>query len=251
VLDAFYHAPLLSQNPSSLRRNQTAITDTLGFVTHFTYDSARRLLTQADARGAVTTYAYNAGQLIATSDPLGRTAGSTYDILGRLTERTAPDGVVTAYEYDHANRLVAVTEHADTGEPADAQTNVRTSYTYDPNGNLLTITNPNGHVTHFAYDALNRRISSSDPLSNTQLLFYTPRGELDHAIDGLNRTTTYHYDLLGHTLAITRPDALVEYAYDALGRTSVMTDSVGDAAVLWRGAHVRQADGSCDAVWRG
>ena len=39
---------------------------------------------------------------------------------------------------------------------------IRPSTTYDPVGNVKTITAPNGNVTTYTYDALNRRISETD-----------------------------------------------------------------------------------------
>ncbi len=146
----------------------------------------------------------------------GRRRFREYDALGRLIRRTEPDGVVTAYAYDTGSRLIAVTENERPSLPVDNQTNVRTTFTYDANGNLLSITDANGHTQRTTYNTLNRPITQSDPLSRTQQLFYTPRGELDYTIDTLDRTTNYTYDAAGRLTAIDYPSgtADVGYQYD-------------------------------------
>jgi YD repeat-containing protein len=183
-----------------------------------------------ESRPLTTTYTYDArGLLTAVSDPLGHTTRYEYDGLGHRTRLIRPDGVATAYEYDAGGRLSVVTEHHRPGLPSDGQTNVRTTFIYDANGNLLSVIDANGHTQRYTYDALNRQITSSDALSQTQRLFYTPRGELDYTIDALGRTTDYTYDAIGRLTTIDYPSgtADVSYQYDAAGNVLTMTDGLG------------------------
>ena len=134
------------------------------------------------------------------------------------------------------------------GLPADHQTNVRTSFSYDANGNLLSITDANGHTQRNTYDALNRQITSSDPLSHTQQLFYTARGELDHTIDALGCTTDYTYDDAGRLTAIDYPSGTsdVSYQYDAASNVITMTDGLGVTTYSYdelHRLHTRTRDG--------
>jgi YD repeat-containing protein len=85
-------------------------------------------------------------------------------------------GVVTRYEYDSRNRLSAVVENYLPPNAPDADTNVRTEYTYDLNGNRLTVKDANFQITNYQYDALNRLTSESDPLGNTTTYAYDPVG---------------------------------------------------------------------------
>jgi len=39
-----------------------------------------------------------------------------------------------------------------------------TQYTYDGNGNRLTVQDPQGRTTSYGYDGLNRPVSVTDPM---------------------------------------------------------------------------------------
>ncbi len=58
-----------------------------------------------------------------------------------------------SYTYDAGNRVAS-----DTGALAGE----KTTYTYDNEGNLLTLTDPLSHASIYTYDALNRRSSFLD-----------------------------------------------------------------------------------------
>lgn len=45
--------------------------------------------------------------------------------------------------------------------------NTTTNYAYDAQGNLTTITNPDGQVTTQAFDALNRKVIVTQPIPAT------------------------------------------------------------------------------------
>ena len=55
----------------------------------------------------------------------------------------------------------------------DQWSNAKTTYTYDPNGNLLEETNPLGQVTKRTYDSLNRLTSESDAAANGPIIAMT------------------------------------------------------------------------------
>ena len=136
-----------------------------GFEYHYPYDAAGNRLTQTTCaphgpRG-VTTYEH---------DALGRTLSTTVnapasplttciflDKLGNATDRLDPKGIDTRYEYDQLNPLTAVVENY---RPAaflpNANTNVRTEYRYNAQGNRVAIKDGNQHETMFGYDALGR-----------------------------------------------------------------------------------------------
>lgn len=62
------------------------------------------------------------------------------------TYQVCPDGNVTNYVYDRLNRQI---EASGQGRPT-------TSYFYDADANLKTVTDPRGFVTTYAYDESNR-----------------------------------------------------------------------------------------------
>jgi RHS repeat-associated protein len=108
------------------------------------------------------------------------------------------NGINAGYRYDEANRLVTV----DDGTTGTVKT---TSFTYNANGSLETLTQPNTVVHTYNYDALNRLrglIVSRVPTSGgAPTIFHTyeyklnPSGHRRRVIEG-TRTTTYDYDAL-------------------------------------------------------
>ncbi|MCZ7624706.1 MAG: hypothetical protein M5R38_01650 [Candidatus Methylomirabilis sp.] len=151
----------------------------------YTYDAASRLRTITQA-------------------PLNP-ASIDYDTLGRRTNLTLPNGVSTEYQYDAASRLTALIYRnaagllgdltytydpagnrigvgglfartllpdsitAGTYDPANRQQSFGDkTMTYDANGNLTSITDPNGLAT-FTWDARNRLVGLAGPGRDCQL----------------------------------------------------------------------------------
>ncbi|MEW6248330.1 MAG: hypothetical protein AB1555_16700 [Nitrospirota bacterium] len=143
---------------------------------------------------------------------------------------------MTSFEYDAFNRLKKVTDPA----------NGVTLYTYDGNGNLLTVKDAKNQVTTFAYDPVNRLASTTDPLGKTESYTYngadnlltrvTPKNEtISFAYDAVNQLlsktlpgnllTSYTYDQVGNLLTVEDPDSKLTMTYDLANRlTSVKTD---------------------------
>ena len=102
--------------------------------------------------------------------------------------------ISTRYDYDDLGRLTDIKENYQAGIPADEQTNVHTVYTYDANGNRLSIQDGNGHVTTFTYDELNHLISETDPLEHSWTYAYDELGNRVSMTDANGNTTAYNYD---------------------------------------------------------
>ncbi len=190
------------------------------------YDAAGRLLTVTTGVGTSTTItqtnAYTANsQPSYVEDGSGNRTCYTYDGLDRLTETEFPD---------------KSTAHT-------CNTSDNEQFTYDDNGNRLTVTLRSGDVVHYAYDALNRKISkifnsgsSNDVYYGYDLvgdLLYAHTGSaggdgVDYAYDALGRqtaeteygrTVTSHYDDNGNRDKLFYPDGdEIDYTYDALNR---------------------------------
>ncbi|MEZ4767412.1 MAG: RHS repeat-associated core domain-containing protein [Caldilineales bacterium] len=174
------------------------------------YHPQTGLLTGTSLISVTTAYGYNGyGELI---DHGGAYNGAslhdvqlTRDDLGRITGKSETIGGVTtvySYAYDLAGHLVA--EIVDGEELA--------SYSYDLNGNRLSVTRPGG-VTAATYDDQDRLLSYG-AASYT----YTANGELSTKAAG-GQTTTYTYDALGNLLAVDLPSGTaIEYLVDGRNR---------------------------------
>ena len=105
---------------------------------------------------------------------------------------------------------------------------------YDPAGNLLSVTDPDGRVTSYAYDARNRVDAMTDPAdqgTGRQTTYrYDPAGNLAGMTDPLGRTTTYTYD--GDNRVATAEDPLsgvTTTTYDPAGEVTRVADPDGNA----------------------
>ncbi|MCB0117703.1 MAG: carboxypeptidase regulatory-like domain-containing protein, partial [Anaerolineales bacterium] len=204
-------------------------TDPLGYTSTTTYDIGGQVSASTNANNETTSFGYNSlGQQTAITDPLGHVTQYNYDSLGRLTLMIDANGTSTAYEYDALGRLLAVMENYKPGFQPDAEVNVRTEYTYDANGNRLTIKDGNGNITTFTYDSLNRLSTETDPLGNTWSYVYDELGRRISMTDANGETTSYEYDNANRLTGIEYADNNdVSFAYDAGGRRTSMTDGVG------------------------
>jgi RHS repeat-associated protein len=206
----------------------------------FTYDSRGGLLTQTDANGSVTTFAYDIlGRKMTERSPDPDGAGSlpaitstfAYDAVGNLVATTQGDGRVVRAAYDRRQREVKRT----------APDGTVTLVTYDPAGNKATETDALGRVTRFVYDTRSRLVTTLLPDGTTTRQRVDGGGRVVATIDQTGATTTTAYDTLGRTVRETRPDPdgagpLVAPAtamgYDSRGNVLFVTASfVGQAGV--------------------
>ncbi len=112
------------------------------------------------------------------------------DALGRITRKTeviAGSEVVYDYTYDSQNRLSDVFIGGTLNE----------HYTYDANGNRLTLTAPSGTTTA-TYDDQDRLLTYG-----SFAYTYTANGELETKTNTTTgQATLYAYDVLGNLLSV-------------------------------------------------
>lgn len=188
-------------------------------TTHKTYDSLGRLLTITLPNGNGTRYTYDSnGDLtserrkadMSTPDsPSDLLTTYTRDSVKRvITSITHPDGSLENMTYGPGNRLLTYTR---TVHPIPDDTYTRdetTTYTYDGNGRLTTITDPTGRVTSFTYDqysslATITRGSGGDTTTTT--LTNDPTGDATAITDGENFTLSRTYDAFDRLITEVRP----------------------------------------------
>lgn len=242
-------------------------TDFAGYTTTFSYDELNRLTSKsADAAHPSRVFSHAIARIDYDYDADGaRTAAQTYDASGTLlySEATPRDergridykdtdagqldysyhangllkdvvssndgGVNVGYRYDGANRL----EHVDdtsTGLPVRT-----TSYTYNANGSLESVTYPNAVVHTYGYDALNRLRTLNVSHNATVLRGYDYKlrasGHRRQVIEG-GRTITYTYDELYRLTDENRVgdgngnNGAIGYTLDKVGNRSARLSSV-------------------------
>lgn len=256
-------------------RHITTVTDPDGRVrVTNTYDAQGRVASQRDGQGALSTFAYAAGQTTLT-DPRGH--ATTYILDGRLRVLAQRDVVAgstltLSYTYDAAGNRTAVTDCAGrtTDFSYDARGNVLTKtdpspdgiaprpltrFTYDGRNNLTQITDALGAVTTLAYDpatnvllAVSREIDATssavtsyeyadpaNPALPTRII--APRGNTGPTPDAAY-ATALSYDAQGNLISRTDPDgATTTFAYDAASRLTSFVDPDGNAPGANPAAH--------------
>ena len=136
----------------------------------YTYDAAGRVLDMTDSDGEYAHYTYKVNDVEVTLSPAPQNENTKsrqlqYDALGR---------VVSVCEMTSMSGSGACTQNA-------AQNGFVTSYTYDPLGHLLSVSQ-GGQTRSFSYDGLSRMLTEMHPETSSS---------------GTGGTTTYVYDSIG------------------------------------------------------
>ncbi len=239
-------------------------TDFRGYTTTFVYDSRNRLLEkQADPSHPSLAYSHAPDKITYGYDAMGNRTDATVEkgammlyaeatpfnernweryketADGRLTYdhyangqlksigSSNADGVHLSYRYDEINRLVYVDDTS--GGPA------RTSgYTYNANGSLAMLSQPNGIGHAYGYDSLNRlrtlqigRTVPGEPLIHSYTHSLRVSGHRRQVVESSiitpTRTTTYDYDglyrLTGETVTggMAGTNGVISYTLDKVG----------------------------------
>jgi YD repeat-containing protein len=158
----------------------------------------------------------------------GRTTTMTYDASGNLLTNTVTSGSqsrTTTYTYNTAGQVLTI--DGPRTDVADITTNA-----YDTLGNLATTTDALGHVTTYtSYDANGRLLSMIDPNGLVTTMTYDPNGRLLSRQVGIE-LTTYQYDSAGQLLQVTNPDgSYTQNTYDAAHRLISVADNLGNGIV--------------------
>ncbi len=188
------------------------MTDPLGRITDYDYDSRRRLLTVTSAKGSpqqtIVRYEYTS-------------------LTGNISAYIDENNHRTTFEYDAINRLKKITEPDPDG--AGPLTSPITQFTYDLAGNQLTVIDANNRTSSMAYDQLDRLKSATDPGNNTTKYQYDPAGNLKFLTDPLNQVSEYLYDQRDRLIESVDPDGnITKYAYDLSDNLISLTDASGN-----------------------
>ncbi|HEX8699915.1 MAG TPA: RHS repeat-associated core domain-containing protein [Myxococcaceae bacterium] len=238
------HAPLESSRtirlPSGLTfqasRSQTATLVNGGSPTDFA------TLTESvtvNGRTFSSTYTANTREVV-NSSPLGRKATTWLDADGRPVKMATASLLPIEYSYDASGRLQQMKQGSRV-----------VSWTYDTQGQLETMTDPNSRVASFDYDDAGRMLGQTLPGgrhvgfgydANGNLTALTPPGRAPHGfaytaadaeqsymppspLPGVPGVPTlYSYDLDGDITSKTLPDGTrVEVERDSAGRVDAVS----------------------------
>jgi RHS repeat-associated protein len=205
-----------------------------------------------DPRGDRTSFTWDAGALVSVTNALRQTTRVTEHLPGGLPERIVdPNGVEARLVYDARDRLLSSTVSTESGP-------LTTSYDYDPVGDLIKTTLPDGSALANTYDQAHRLIAIADLLDDqidytldalgdrTQTTWsagstlarqhmgvFDALGRILQDIGGVGQTTTYAYDANGNRVSITDPlEHVTTQTFDALNRIVKITDAERGVTLL-------------------
>jgi YD repeat-containing protein len=103
------------------------------------------------------------------------------------------------------------------------------NYCYDKNGNLVSVSDANGHSKTFQYDSQQRLWKTTVlPEGSVTEYHYDTAGNVDWIRDARGVQTNYTYNAFGEVLTVTSPDTgLTTYTYDGAGRMATETKANG------------------------
>ena len=198
------------------------VTDPLGHTQETDYNAkhlpiAQRIDTGSETLTTTSSY-YPNGQVQTTIDGRGTPSTLTYD-----TRRNPDTAKVAAHppvdrDHDDLGRLIQITD----------QEGAITQYQYDARGNTTKIIDPLGHETNLTYDTLGRLNTVTDRNNDTSTISYTPSGQIQ-SVDypGTKEDVTFIYDIYDQVSQMTDGLGTSSYQYDVLGRLTQTTDANG------------------------
>jgi RHS repeat-associated protein len=196
--------------------NVGRITDPNGVVTIRTYDERNRIKTITNqATGVVTQYLYDShGNLQTVILPEGSRIDSTYDLANRLLETRDNFGNKIIYQYDQEGNRI----REETKDPQGILKKYL-DFTYDANGRLKGIINPDGTYTEYTYDSLGNRTITKDPKNYITNYSYDSLRRLKDMTQPLSVITQYVHDTQDNQTSVTDPKGnITQYQYDDFGR---------------------------------
>ena len=245
----------------------TSQTDALGNSEQFAIDGPpRRMQSSTDPRGNTTKYSFDSqgnlaaivypdqakeqfshdaqGELLSVVNRRGQTTQYLRDALGRITREITPDDRQIDYSFDDRGNLLTITNaqgitqldyDADDRLTKVTHPNERfLAFGYDAVGRRIQTTDHTGFAVHYTYDGLGRLSALKDALDNLIIAYtYDTRGYLIREDRGNGTYSTVDRDLIGRVLKVVHhaPDGSVnshfDYSYDSLGRVATMSTQSG------------------------
>jgi RHS repeat-associated protein len=200
--------------------------------TDFTHDSSGNVLTR---------------KVTDTATSVERIWTYTYDAYGRVLTvdgpRTDVSDVTTFTHYTCSTGSACGQVHTIT----DALGHTTTFLTYNAHGQPLTLTDSNGVLSVFTYDAM-QRVTSRTIGSETTTLEYWPTGLLKKVVLPDGSFTLNTYDAAHRLIRVEdQAGASIEYTLDAMGNR--VAEQVYDASAALARTHTRVTD-TLNRIWK-
>jgi len=194
------------------------MTNALGEVTSYTYNTNEQVTSIMLPNGLVTTniygndgylaqqivigistnsYTHTNGLVYTHTDERGLTVTNTWDALERLTRVAYPDGTSIAYTYSNLD--------------------------------LVRIVDRMGYTNSYGYNSIRQKITETNALGNATFYNYCDCGALSEIIDALNNVTQFVHDNQGNLIQTIYPDGYtINNTYNSIRQLVCRSDSGGN-----------------------
>lgn len=149
------------------------------------------------------------GQLITSVGALLKPIQYEYDGDGNITRTRDALGSFSLFEYDGLDRIRKYLADAD-------EIAAETRFDYDAKDGVVSVTDPKGLHTSYAYNGFGDLISQLSPDSGSTAFTVDAAGNRTTQTDARGVTATFHYDALNRLTGIAYPDPNLNigYSYD-------------------------------------
>lgn len=206
----------------------------------FTYDGQGNLTRVATSDGRNDSFSYaSSGEQIAVTNALGERVGLTSP-LGSNTKVVQSNRNVATFSGSGFSvsatgtfSQTTIMDPAATGRTGKKLGNNGqvSTFIYDANGNVKSISDAAGRTTYVTYDPANRPTKITAPDGSTVQYGFNPAGFLQSVTDPRGLVTSYTYNGFGQIKSRTSPDTgNTTFGYDAGGR--VATESRPNGVTL-------------------
>ena len=210
------------------------ITDEAGNVTRKYYDSNDNMTSVVYPDGTQASYEYESkfNNVTRETNEKGVVNTYQYDTNGNLLTKVEAQGTAnqrtTTYTYDADGNTLSIATNADANTPA-----AQTSMTYDAAGNMKTMTDPEGATTRYTYDNMGNMLTKIDGAGKTWTFVYDAKGRLTKSTDPLSKTAQFFYDGVGNKIKdIDQSGKITTYTYDINNKLISTTDANGNASTF-------------------
>ena len=235
--------------------NITKITTPAGYIIKRAYDKADKLIEEVhiDKENGIenkTIFTYDkAGNIVKVTDTNDAKEIYEYDLLNREIKKINKDGGIERSFYNKNGQLIKKilpNEYSAKGENGNGY-----AYTYDKQGNIISIIAPNGTILetniydsegnllqrldsvksgiNCEYDLAGRRKNITTQGGAKQEFSYDAQGNITGIVDGNQNKTQYKLDKWGRITEIIKPNGTSEYfAYDYAGNIIETVDGNGN-----------------------